>query len=236
MSLRNYCIRCPTLEEIWPFHEYPFCGYPFWSCSKKKRRFETRNFSELKGGFLHFPWKLRESRGVTQKEIRPENFQGGPRSDPEADAGTVGTVSRKLHKPQLRGTGTTGSLAPGTYWCRKVRVYPAECGRQLATDPSKNGSSKSLVLKSFFLERSTLELLPSSLPHTLGCACTLCTPLPLPPEKCFQKTKSEPKPCLSLVTRPKYPPLSRERCSNTPVALRFLWYRRLSLLHPHFFL
>ena len=38
-----------------------------------------------------------------------------------------------------------------------------------------------------------------------------------------------------LVTRPKYPPpLSRDRCSNTPVALCFLWYRRLSLLHPHF--
>ena len=30
-------------------------------------------------------------------------------------------------------------------------------------------------------------------------------------------------------------PLSRDRCSNTPVALCFLWYRRLSLLHPHFF-
>ena len=36
-------------------------------------------------------------------------------------------------------------------------------------------------------------------------------------------------------TRPKYPPLSRDRCSNTPVALCFLWYRRLSLLHSHFF-
>ena len=38
----------------------------------------------------------------------------------------------------------------------------------------------------------------------------------------------------TLVTRLKYPPLSRDRCSNTPVALCFLWYRRLSLLHPHF--
>ena len=28
------------------------------------------------------------------------------------------------------------------------------------------------------------------------------------------------------------PPLSRDRCSNTPDALCFLWYRRLSLLHP----
>ena len=30
-------------------------------------------------------------------------------------------------------------------------------------------------------------------------------------------------------------PPSRDRCSNTPVALCFLWHRRLSLLHPHFF-
>ena len=30
-------------------------------------------------------------------------------------------------------------------------------------------------------------------------------------------------------------PPSRDKCSNTPVALCFLWYRRLSLLHPHFF-
>ena len=38
-----------------------------------------------------------------------------------------------------------------------------------------------------------------------------------------------------LVTRPKIPPpLSRDRCSNTPVALCFLWYCRLSLLDPHF--
>ena len=29
------------------------------------------------------------------------------------------------------------------------------------------------------------------------------------------------------------PPPARDRCSNTPVALCFLWYRRLSLLHPH---
>ena len=31
------------------------------------------------------------------------------------------------------------------------------------------------------------------------------------------------------------PPLSRDRRSNTPVALCFLWYVRLSLLHPQFF-
>ena len=30
-------------------------------------------------------------------------------------------------------------------------------------------------------------------------------------------------------------PLLQDRCSNTPVALCFLWYRRLSLLRGHFF-
>ena len=32
------------------------------------------------------------------------------------------------------------------------------------------------------------------------------------------------------------PPLSRDTCRTTPVALCFLWYRSLSLLHTHFFL
>ena len=42
--------------------------------------------------------------------------------------------------------------------------------------------------------------------------------------------------CQTLVTRAKYPsPLSRDRSSNTPVALCFLWCPKLSLLHPHFF-
>ena len=32
ISLRNLCIKCPKLGEIWPIRGYPFCGYPFWSC------------------------------------------------------------------------------------------------------------------------------------------------------------------------------------------------------------
>ena len=39
-------------------------------------------------------------------------------------------------------------LATGKYGCRKGQVYPAECGEELGRDPLKNGSSKSLVLKS----------------------------------------------------------------------------------------
>ena len=41
-------------------------------------------------------------------------------------------------------------------------------------------------------------------------------------------------PLLNLSDPTEIPPLSRDRCSNTPVALCFLWYRRLSLLYPHF--
>ena len=62
-------------------------------------------------------------------------------------------------------------------------MYPTECGEQLGTDPSKIGSSKSLVLKSFS-GKGTLwdSSLPVSL--TLWDTPALCTPpLPLPPKK-----------------------------------------------------
>ena len=52
-------------------------------------------------------------------------------------------------------------LVTGKYGCTEVRVYPAECGEQLGTDPSKIGSSKSLVLKSFSGEGTLWD---SSLP------------------------------------------------------------------------
>ena len=67
-------------------------------------------------------------------------------------------------------------LATGKYGCRKVRVYPAECGEQLGRDLSKNGSSKSLVLKIFFWGGHALGFVPSNHPHSLGCACTLYGP------------------------------------------------------------
>ena len=68
----------------------------------------------------------------------------------------------------------------GKYGCRGVRVYPTECGEQLGRDPSKNGSSKSLVLKSLSGEGTLWD---SSLPValTLWDTPVLCTPpLPLP--------------------------------------------------------
>ena len=71
------------------------------------------------------------------------------------------------------------ALATGKYGCRKVRVYPTECGQQLGRSPSKLGSSKSLVFEEFFLGEGTLGLFPASLPHTLGYTCTFTPPLPL---------------------------------------------------------
>ena len=46
------------------------------------------------------------------------------------------------------------SLATGKYGCTEVRVYPVECGEKLGRDPQKFGSSKSLVLKSSWAERT----------------------------------------------------------------------------------
>ena len=67
----------------------------------------------------------------------------------------------------------------GKYGCRKVQVHPAESGEQLGRDPSKIGSSKSLVLESFSGEGTLWD---SSLPVTLTLWDTpvLCMPsLPL---------------------------------------------------------
>ena len=58
-------------------------------------------------------------------------------------------------------------LATGKYRCTEVRVYRAECSEQLGRVPSKIGSSKSLVLKSFSGEGTLWD---SSLPVSL----TLC--------------------------------------------------------------
>ena len=59
-------------------------------------------------------------------------------------------------------------------------MYPTECGEQLGTDPSKIGSSKSLVLKSFSVEGTLWD---SSLPVSLTLWDTpalFTPPLPLP--------------------------------------------------------
>ena len=71
-------------------------------------------------------------------------------------------------------------LATAKYGCTEVRVYPAKCGEQLGKDPSKIGSSKSLVLKSSSVQGTHWD---SSLLVSLTIWDTpvLCTPpLPLP--------------------------------------------------------
>ena len=68
-----------------------------------------------------------------------------------------------------------GSTGAERYGCipRSAHGVPTECGEQLGRDPSKNGSSKSLVSKSFFLGR---EHFGTRRPHSLGYACTLYAP------------------------------------------------------------
>ena len=59
-------------------------------------------------------------------------------------------------------------LATGKYGCTEVQVYPVECGQQLGRDPSNFGSSKSLVLKSFFLGREHIGTRPCQSPSHFG--------------------------------------------------------------------
>ena len=76
-------------------------------------------------------------------------------------------------------------LAKGKYGCTEVRVYPTECGEELGTDPSKIGSSKSLILKSFSGEGTLWDSsLPVSLTLCLGYACTFYAPTSPPPIFC----------------------------------------------------
>ena len=63
---------------------------------------------------------------------------------------------------ELTKTGVFTQWGVSEFSFLEVRVHPAECGEQLGRDPSKIGSSKSLVLK-----RNTLGLVPGSLPHAL---------------------------------------------------------------------
>ena len=76
-----------------------------------------------------------------------------------------------------------GQQAVGKYGRTVVRVYPAECGEQLGRGPLKIGSSKSLVLKSFWVERTFWDSsLPVSFTHW-DTPALLTPPLPLPQVK-----------------------------------------------------
>ena len=108
-------------------------------------------------------------------------------------------------------------LATGKYGCRKVRVYPAECGKQLGRDPSKNGISKSLVLKSFSGEGTLWD---SSLP-ALWDTPVLCTP-PLPHSQIYHDRLSA-----WLVWYPTQKALSSPCVSVAMPALQSLVVNRL---------
>ena len=85
-------------------------------------------------------------------------------------------------------------LATGKYGCTEVRVYPAECGEQIGRDPQKFGSSKSLVLKRFWVERTFWG---SSLLVSLTLWDTpvlFAPPLPLPQVKRDGKLPAFPYP------------------------------------------
>ena len=118
------------------------------------------------------------------------------------------------------------NLATGKYRWTEVRVYPAECGEQLGTDPSKIGSSKSVVLKSFSGEATLWD---SSLPVSLTLWDTpalFTPPLPLP-IKMISETKSETK---SLKNAPKRP-----RKMLSPVQLpKNVSPALFTVLHPQF--
>ena len=84
-----------------------------------------------------------------------------------------GCQNRMLREAKPGGFQT---LAKGKYGCTEVRVYPTECGEQLGTDPSKIGELQIPCFEEFFWGGNTLGLVPASLPHALGYACTFYAP------------------------------------------------------------
>ena len=85
-----------------------------------------------------------------------------------------------------------GELATGKYGCTEVRVHPAECGEQLGTDPSKIGSSKSLVLKSF-LGREHFGTLPCQSPSRFGIRLHFLRPHFPSPKRSIEKSGFVPE-------------------------------------------
>ena len=123
---------------------------------------------------------MQHSDHVSRRLQAPEtsNSMGGTKNE---------ALLPKLPSPKTKGPSRAKKtrrvnfcLVTGKYGCTEVRVYPAECGEQLGTDPSKIGSSQSLVLKSFSGEGTLWD---SSLPISLTLWDTralFAPPLPLP--------------------------------------------------------
>ena len=92
---------------------------------------------------------------------------------------------------KFRGFGAFYYTWPrGSMGVQRYGVYPAECGEQLGRDSQKNGSSKSLVLKSFWVERTFWDsALLVSLTIEFGIRLYFFTPpTSLPPNTFPRKT------------------------------------------------
>ena len=110
---------------------------------------------------------------------------------------------------------------PGTGGCRSYsrRVFQPEFGayRGLARVLKSPSNPQNCRKKEKIIQKDTLFSAPNPGMH----------------QTLVQKRSDTVSP-VALSDPTKMPPLPRDKCSNTPVALCFPWYRRQSLLHPHF--
>ena len=166
------------------------------------------------------PWP---KSGICQEKAKKSNKQQKTASN---------FRSAPKGRQQMEETGFCQNLRFSAVSCENLRFHAqierAENQRKSAN--VRSGSGFSLLLSPFW---RTLNLL---------CACTIRR-VPLNSLWFAPPQPRDGQPLLALL-RPRgchlsdpteIPPLLRNRCSNTPVALCFLWYRRLSQLHPHFF-
>ena len=70
----------------------------------------------------------------------------------------------------------TFCLDTGKYGCTEVRVYPAECGETTWERSLKNWELQIPCFEEFWGGEHVLGLVPASVPHTLGYACTFYAP------------------------------------------------------------
>ena len=128
-------------------------------------------------------------------------------------ASTVSTkqapiASSKLSAPKSESQSQRVSLAT------EIPTFKSQCSLFIIKSASSGASGGSLHgCASFKVGSGQTQKWSKIAPHSV-----------LPPEALYEL--SDPT---------EIPPLSRDRCCNTPVALCFLWDRRLSLLQPHFF-
>ena len=107
--------------------------------------------------FAQRPLKTRDSK-LPQTSLNPR-LSREPRHCPEF-----------LESGIQIGRGSTGVQRHGC----------AECGEQLGRDPSRNWELQKPCFDGFFWGGNNLGLVPASLPHAFGYACTFMPPLSSP--------------------------------------------------------